>query len=284
MKYCLYATMFTLAFFAEPAAAQTNARAADKKPMALRAPFDTIASQHIVIQVKINGKGPYRMIFDTGAPFTLVNNKTAKDAGIFPKDFKKPFFALFGQMGTFKIDEVELGDVKVKGLQTQVMDHPTVAAVASIVGPLEGIVGFNFFAKYRMTIDYQAKEMTFVPVDFVPQENLMADLKKSLEKLADPKRPPRVLAPAGQWGFRAAKNKNDAEAGVNIAEVRAGTPAEKGGLKAGDRLLTLDGRWTDSVADCHAAAVSVKPGTAATLHIRRDGKEMDLTVKVAAGL
>jgi hypothetical protein len=254
--------------------------------MALRVPFDTIPSQHMVIQVKINGKGPYRMIFDTGAPFTLVNNKTAKEANVFPKDYKKPFmlFNPFNQSGSLKLETVQIGEITLKNLQAQVMDHPTVAAVASVVGPLEGIVGFNFFAKYRMTIDYQAKEMTFVPVDFVPPKDIMSDLPKVLKDLSDTKRPPRVLAPAGQWGFRVAKTKNDAEAGVNVAEVHAGTAAAKAGLKAGDRLLTLDGRWTDSVADCYAAAQSVKPGTTATLRIRRDGKEMDLTVTVAAGL
>src|SRR5438445_5418810 len=97
----------------------------------LRVPFDTILSQHMVVQVKINGKGPYRMIFDTGAPFTLLNNKVAKEAGVLPKDFRPPLIALFGQAGQFKIDKVELGQVKVGNLQTQVMDHPTVGAIAS---------------------------------------------------------------------------------------------------------------------------------------------------------
>jgi hypothetical protein len=183
-------------------------------------------------------------------------------------------------MGQFKIDSVEIGDVKVKNLQTQVMDHPTVTAMASAVGPLEGIIGFNFFAKYRMTIDYQAKEMTFVPVDFEPKD-MMANMMKML---MNPKKTAKVLAPAGQWGFRPAKDKDDAEAGVNVAEVHAGTAAARAGLMAGDRLLTLDGRWTDSVADCFAAAAAVKPGVSATLRIRRDGKERDLTVKVAPGL
>ena len=41
----------------------------------------------MVVNVKINGKGPYRLIFDTGAPFTLINNKIAKEAEVFPKDF-----------------------------------------------------------------------------------------------------------------------------------------------------------------------------------------------------
>ena len=251
-----------------------------KDAKVLRVPFDTIMSQHMVVQVKINGKGPYRLIFDTGAPFTLLNNKVAKEAGVLPKDFRPPLFALFGQAGQFKIDNIELGQVKVGNLQTQVMDHPTVGAIASVVGPIEGILGFNFFGKYRMTIDYQAKEMTFVPVDFEPKD-MMKELMKAV---MNPNKKAKVLAPAGQWGFRLAKAKDDTEAGVNVAEVHADTPAAKAGLKVGDRLLTLDSRWTDSVADCFAAAVNVPPGAEATLRVRRDGKEIALTVKVQPGL
>jgi S1-C subfamily serine protease len=55
-------------------------------------------------------------------------------------------------------------------------------------------------------------------------------------------------------------------------------------VKAGDRLLTLDGRWTDSVADCYTAAGFVKAGTAVTVVVKRGGKEKELTVKPAAGL
>ena len=38
-------------------------------------PFELLKTQHMVVNVKINGKGPYRLIFDTGAPVTLINNK-----------------------------------------------------------------------------------------------------------------------------------------------------------------------------------------------------------------
>lgn len=265
-----------------PAAAWAQQPPADvPKPIpAMRVPFETIISQHMVVQVKINGKGPYRMIFDTGAPFTLINNKVAKEAGVFPKDFKKPVFALFGQAGSFAIETLEVGGVALKKVQAQVMDHPTVGAIASAVGPIEGIIGFNFFAKYRMTIDYQAKEMTFVPVPFEPKDMM----KELMRTLMNPTKKAKVLSPAGQWGFRVAKDKDDDRPGVTVKEVHADTASAKAGLKAGDRLLTLDGRWTDSVADCYAAAAHVPPGREARLRVRRDGKEMELTVKVQPGL
>ena len=44
--------------------------------------------------------------------------------------------------------------------------------------------------------------------------------------------------------------------------VLAGGPAAAGGLKAGDRILTIDGRWTDTLGDAYVAAGFAKPGQA----------------------
>ena len=39
-----------------------------------------------------------------------------------------------------------------------------------------------------------------------------------------------------------------------MKDVLPESPAALAGIKTGDRLLTLDGRWTDTVADCYIAA------------------------------
>ena len=44
-------------------------------------PFEMLASNHMVVEAKINGKGPYRLIFDLGAPITLLSNKAAEASG-----------------------------------------------------------------------------------------------------------------------------------------------------------------------------------------------------------
>jgi hypothetical protein len=258
----------------------TVAQADDKaeaKPITI--PFELLKTQHMAVQVKINGKGPYRLIFDTGAPVSLINNKVAKEADIFPKNFKRPLFAFFGSMGEFKMKTLELGDAKVENVSAMVMDHPTVAAISSALGPIEGIVGFNFFAKYRMTLDYEKKTMTLVPTKFVPQD-MMENLMNTI--MAGPKK--KVLAPAGLVGFRVAKDKDDDEPGVTIKSVFEGSPAAAAGFKEGDRLLTLDNRWTDSPADCYAAAAVLTPGTPVRAVVRRDGKELKLQLEVRLGL
>jgi Aspartyl protease/PDZ domain len=254
----------------------------DKDEKSVTVPFETLKTQHMAIQVKINGKGPYRMIFDTGAPFTLINNKVAKDAEVFPKNFKQPFFAFFGSMGEFKLKSLQVGDLKIDNVATMVMDHPTVGAIANILGPIEGIVGFNFFAKYRMTIDYQAKTMTFVPTNYEPK-NMMENLTKMIMAGQNPNNK-KVLAPGGLLGFKVEKSGEDIEPGVTIKIVFADSPAAKAGFKEGDRLLVLDGRWTDSVADCYGAASVLTPGTPVEATVSRDGKEMKLKLEPKAGI
>lgn len=257
------------------------AAGADTKAEPVTIPFERLKTGHMAIMVKINGKGPYRVIFDTGAPVNVLGSKVAKEAGVLPKDFKQPMFALFGAMGQHPIDKLEVGGLKAEKVPAMVMDHPAVAALGKNDGPLEGIVGFPFFARFQMTLDYQAKTLTFAPSSYEPEDILQA----LMAMVAARKKPaPRVLAPAALWGFGVAKKEDDDAAGVTVATVLEGSPAAAAGLNAGDRLLTLDGRWTDSVADTYLAVEAVKPGSAVPLVVRRQGKEIKLTVTPKTGL
>lgn len=253
----------------------------EDKPVVI--PFELLKSRHMAIQVKINDKGPYRLIFDTGAPTNLVNNKVAKAAGLLAKD-EKGGLPLFGAApGAKMIKKLEIGDVKLEGMPTMVMDHPTVAAIAEVVGPVEGIIGFPFFARYKMSIDYQKLEMTLTPNGYVPTDAMQGMMDKLMSGSKGQKPEPAILAPAAFWGFEVEAAK-DEDAGVLVNTVFAKSAAANGGLKVGDRLLTLDGRWTDTLSDTFLAASLVKPGKPVTLVVKRDGKELKLTVTPGAGL
>ncbi len=182
--------------------------------------------------------------------------------------------------------ELQVGDQAVQNVTAIVMDHPTVQAIShafekKLGGPIDGIVGFPFFSRFKMTLDYQAKTVTLVPNGYKPTDVMEALMAALTTATADE---PKMLAPAGQWGMSAEKAADDADAGVTIKDVLAGSPAAAAGLKAGDRLLTLDGRWTDTLVDLYTAAGYVKPGATVAVVVTRDGKEMTLKVKPASGL
>src|SRR5579883_2630854 len=253
----------------------------NEKPIVV--PFELLKSRHMAIQVKNNDKGPYRLIFDTGAPMNLINNRIAKDSGVMTKN-DKGGLSLFGAMGAKPMKKFEVGGIVLEGMQTMVVDHPTVAALAEVVGPVEGLVGFPFFARYKMTIDYQKKEMSLVPNDYKPGDTMQLMMDKLMGGAGGKKPEPTIVAPAAVWGFTVDKNKYDEDDGVAVTEVLEKSPAALGGLKVGDRLLTLDGRWTDSIGDTFFAASTVKPGQKVTLVVKRAGKEVKLTVTPGKGL
>lgn len=270
-------------FVAGPAFAQ-------EKPKAITVPFTLVETGHFLVKTKLNDKGPYTLIFDTGAPTMLINNRIAKDAGVKKGGGGIPFAMPFGAGGQVNIATLKVGDVEAKDVPAMVMDHPTVNVFSDYFreefGPIDGIVGFPFFARYTMTVDYKAEEMTFEPNGYEPKD-LMQEMMKGIQQSlmsGQGEAKPTVVGAAGYWGVTVDKAIADEEDGVDIVEVVSGSPAAKAGLKKGDRLLTLDHRWTDTEADAHAAASGVKPGKTVPVEVERGGEKMTLKVTPVEGI
>jgi hypothetical protein len=264
---------------------------ADVPPAPVRVPFEMLAkgrnfSGHIAVKVKINDKGPFRLIFDTGAPTMLLTSKVAKESGLIGAGAKKPAargpFAMPGQV---TIGKLEIGDVSASDVPAVILDHPTVKAIADVFGPIEGIVGFPFFARFKTSIDYQAKEFTFVPNGYKPADVMQSLMTTLMTRSRDRGKapPPKMLVPAAQWGLRVEKSESDDEPGVVVAEVMPESAAEQAGIQIGDRLLTLDGHWTDTVADVFTAAAAIKAGQKVELRLTRNCADMRIRMSPRAG-
>jgi membrane-associated protease RseP (regulator of RpoE activity) len=265
--------LFIALFLADPALAQ-------EKPKKIVVPFDLIRSRHMIVDVVVNGKGPFTLIFDTGAPATLIGPTLAKEARVPPGG---PWAALFGKPEQPQINTFAMGDLKLDKVDVAVANHPVVTVLSEATGKkIDGIVGFNVFGRYITTIDYQTQKLTFVPSDFRPA-NMMDEMSKIIT--ASLKNPDResVIAPKSLLGLRVSKKANDVEDGVTVEHVFPGSPAAKAGLKAGDRLLSIDNRWTDQINDCFEAVRTLRPGETAAINILRDGKKQTLKATVAAG-
>ena len=65
-----------------------------------------------------------------------------------------------------------------------------------------------------------------------------------------------------------------------VAEVVDGGPADKAGLRAGDRILRVKGTEVDSVSDVRRAVGGESPGNKLELEVRRDGDTKSLTVEL----
>ncbi|HVR07345.1 MAG TPA: PDZ domain-containing protein [Thermoanaerobaculia bacterium] len=71
------------------------------------------------------------------------------------------------------------------------------------------------------------------------------------------------------------------QAGVMVARVVAGSPAEKAGLKIGDILTSLDGKPVESSWDVRSRVRPLAEGTVVPIEVWRDGKSQALSAVVA---
>jgi serine protease Do len=68
--------------------------------------------------------------------------------------------------------------------------------------------------------------------------------------------------------------------GVLVQEVTPGGPADKAGLKAGDIIVTIDGRNIKDGNDLVDEIASRRPGSTVRIGYMRDGKQADTTVTI----
>ena len=71
------------------------------------------------------------------------------------------------------------------------------------------------------------------------------------------------------------------QSGITIADVVAGSPAERGGLKVGDTIVSVDGKQIKNGDELVADIASRKPGSKLTLGYVRNGKKDEATLTVA---
>jgi S1-C subfamily serine protease len=75
-------------------------------------------------------------------------------------------------------------------------------------------------------------------------------------------------------------NGQGASAGVTVVEVTPGGPADKAGLQPGDVIVGLNGEQTPSLVALEGALATLRPGDKATVHLVRDGKREQVTVRL----
>ena len=111
----------------------------------------------IIVPVKLNGKGPFRFVLDTGASGSVVTPKAAKALGLHGSGTAKAIGA-GGSTDVMltRLDSLELGGEKVTGLTLAIDEMKDVSAV---VPNLDGIVGYDFLRRFVLEIDYPASTL-----------------------------------------------------------------------------------------------------------------------------
>lgn len=115
----------------------------------------------ILIEVSVNNQGPFSFVVDTGATFTVLSPETAQKVGLDPiSGVKDAGHGVGGQVqvSLVSLESLRVGETEVKDLKVAIMD---LTNLKQILGDLDGVIGYNFLSKFRVTIDYPQQVISF---------------------------------------------------------------------------------------------------------------------------
>jgi hypothetical protein len=127
-------------------------------------------NNHIYANVRVNGKGPYQFIFDTGG-VNLVTPPLAAELGLKSEGDMQGNGGGAGHMDVSltKVSSLQLGDATVKDQIFAVLPLNTMSNVDGVAMP--GMVGFETFRRFVTRIDYGAGRVTLIKPDaFNPKD------------------------------------------------------------------------------------------------------------------
>lgn len=270
----------------QPKKEQPRTKTTARKAEPLQIPYRLTNSQHILVRVKINGKGPFNFIVDTGAPIMILNTDVGKKLGLEP-----------GKNKFARIDRVEIEGGAVLEKFPCLIETPFQLEGMNGMGlagrELHGILGYTVLARYRMEIDFTRDKMTWTPLDYTPPEprrigggggggqgglEALGKFMKLMGFLAGARTPETVLR-----GFAGIELNSDKEA-VSIASVLGKSPAAAAGLKTGDKIVEIGGKSVRTLDDVRRLTADTAAGTSLPFLIRRDGKTMTIRLKMGDGL
>jgi serine protease DegQ len=267
-----------------PARAEDKPKESPKTETSFEIPYKLTDSKHVMVRVKLNGKGPFNFILDTGAPALIMTEAVAKKAGAkIEKDW-----------GTFKLD-VEGGVTipEAKGIAMDMFQLKGMNAMGIAGVELHGVIGYNTLAKFRIQYDFTQDKLIWTPLKFDPPElkrlgggdkgqggmEIMGDVMKFLAPLLGLK-PNFAIKPRGFLGLELEEKKGD----VFVKSLVKDGPADKAGLMIGDRIEFAHKGSVDSIEDVLNAVGKMGEGDKVLIRIKRDGEKKDVTIELGKGL
>lgn len=248
-------------------------------------PYRLTDTQHVMVRVKINGKGPFNFIVDTGAPIVIISKEVGKKLKL-ETDEK----------GWAVVDKLEmeggLSQAKFKCLVTTPFQIDGMNDTGMAGVELHGILGYTLLAKYRMEFDFTKDKMNWTDLNFKPPPpeglpgkggggglEMMGPILKIVAFMAGMK-PASPPSARGFVGIELAEGKD----GVDIKTVFAKGPAADSGIEPGDRLIAIAGKEINTYDDALKQTAQILPGQTVRLTVLRDGEKREIKITAGEGL
>ncbi|MBM4068739.1 MAG: PDZ domain-containing protein [Planctomycetes bacterium] len=250
-------------------------------------PYRLTNTLHTLVRAKINGKGPFNFIIDTGAPLLFVSKEAGKKLGL--STDKK---------GWTTLDRFELeGGVALSKVKCRVetpFQLEGMNGLGMAGAELHGIIGYTVLAHFRMEFDFTRDSMKWTRLDFDPPQpqavgkkgdggagglEFIGGLMKALGQLAGKKAEPQII-PRGYLGIEIYDCKNK----VRVQSVQTDGPAARAGMAKDDAILKFQGKRVANTAQLRKLAGEVAAGQPVRLIILRDAEEKTITITTGDGL
>ncbi len=129
--------------------------------------FKLVRSVILLENIKVNGKGPYTFLLDSGASETVVMPDAARAIGLQGQMVPSQ---TVGQVEQCKGQTIAAGDAEVRGIDVCVYDPPQARPLkAANGGKLDGLLGRSFFDRFLLTIDYRNSQIKLESFDAKPE-------------------------------------------------------------------------------------------------------------------
>jgi len=252
-------------------------------------PYRLTETQHLLLRARVNGKGPFQFILDTGAPAVFLSKAAAAQAGV-----------TAGADGWAALPMELEGGLALGSIPARIEEPPQLTGMNAmgLAGTkLDGVFGYNLLARYRLEFDLTDSTMEWTKLEFEPPP--LQSLKEitggkppealpgagsleAISRLAQLllRRPPREVAYRGYLGLEV----EDGATGPTVAAVLPGSPAAAAGLKAGDRLrqAAVAGAAPQAVTaatDLPRLAAGLRPGAEVVLEVTRGAEPLRLALR-----
>jgi predicted aspartyl protease len=114
----------------------------------------------LLIDVQLNGRGPFQFAIDTGTSTTAITPQLANELGISSSPTGTGTTAgAQVDVRAGNVESFQLGGAKIDNMTVVVADFFEMLS-AAIGAKLDGIVGYNFLRNYKVAIDYPGETLT----------------------------------------------------------------------------------------------------------------------------